>query len=83
MSTDAIVAALSGTVEVSITTVGIPPKKFTCSPGTTVADFKSANGLSNAKLAVKNPDGSARLLADDETISSNTELYTSTAKENG
>ena len=70
-------------VQISVTTVGIPPKAEKCPAGTTVAEFKKANGYTGAKLATKNADGSARILSDDEVITGDMSLFTATAKKNG
>jgi hypothetical protein len=85
---DAVVAALSApepqpSCSISVTTVGIPPKAEKCPAGTTVAEFKKANGYTGAKLATKNADGSARILSDDEVITGDMSLFTATAKKNG
>lgn len=66
------------TVEVSLVTLG-SVNTSNVSYGTTIADFKRANGLGDANIA--NADG--EVLANSAVITKDMELFVSTPKRNG
>jgi hypothetical protein len=66
------------TVSVNLVTLG-GVNQLTVSYGQTIAEFKRANALGDAKVA----NGNGEILSDSAIITEDTELYISTPKRNG
>lgn len=66
------------TVNVNLVTLG-GVNQLTVRYGQTIAEFKRANSLSDAKVA----NGNGEILSDSAIITEDTELYISTPKRNG
>lgn len=71
-------ATTPATVSVNLVTLG-GVNQLTVSYGQTIADFKRANSLGDAKVA----NGNGEILSDSAIITEDTELYISTPKRNG
>jgi hypothetical protein len=71
-------ATTPATVNVDLITLG-GVNQVTVNYGQTIAEFKRANSLGDAKVANSNGE----ILADTAIITENTELYISTPKRNG